>query len=149
MFDNLRRIGEDKFRGACPFHGGDNPNGFAVVKYKGQWAWHCFNGGCGRGDALDAHKLLHGGTFPQALNALDGGEALPAPPKQKKPPGIVLVCDACGRETLEVEAKTYGNGTTRALYVDPPYGAALGSGWEIAAEGIACVGPECLERIET
>lgn len=147
LFEGLRRVGDDKHRGPCPFHGGDNLNGFVVDRVKGKWQWRCFTGDCGFGSAIDAHRKMHGGTFMQALNALDDGAPCVVPPKPKRRPGFLLVCDACGNETLETEERTYGNGTTRPLYVSSAYMEAITApGWEVGAIGVACVGPKCLDR---
>jgi hypothetical protein len=156
LFDNMRRIGVDKYRGVCPFHGGDNANGIGVEKYKDRWRWRCYTGDCGYGSAIDVVRMRERCSFMEALDILDGGKVdvawSPAadPWKQlyvKREPGLTLICDGCGDETLDVGPRTYGNGTTRPLYTDSAYGTALGSGWELAAGGIACVGPRCLGRI--
>lgn len=41
------------YAGACPFHSGDNPNGFIVSVRAGYWRWHCMTGDCGGGSILD------------------------------------------------------------------------------------------------
>lgn len=153
LFDGLRKVGPDKYRGPCPLHGGDNVNGFGVDKKDDLWGWTCFTGDCGSGDAISAWRRMNRGTFLDALEALGGpaaGNPVRPPDGRQLPvtrtPGLMLVCDNCGDETLSVEPRTYGNGTTRPLYESSAYMEALTSGWEIAAGGVACIGPNCIDR---
>jgi len=158
LFPELREVAQDKWRGCCPLHGGDNRSGFGVERYNGRWSWRCFTGDCGGGSAIDAWLRLNGGTFMEALDILDGGvtvnslgstyrSGVVAQALRADRSSLVLICDACRDETLTVESRVYGNGRSRPNWTDSAYGAALGSGWEIGAQGIACVGPRCLGRI--
>jgi len=82
---NLKRIIEqttkltgsgNKYRGACPLHGGSNPTAFSLMQHRdGAWTFRCFN--CGkRGDAIAFVMERDGITFAEARRylGLDTGE---------------------------------------------------------------------------
>ena len=155
LFENLRRIGEDKFRGPCPFHGGDNMNGIGVEKYRGEWRWTCFTGDCGSGSAIDVVRRRDSCSFREALDILDGGytgaEPVRADSGTVRSPAageLLLICDACGGEHTTFAPRQYGNGLRRPFHSSTALLEAWCAGWEIAAGGIACVGPRCLERLD-
>ena len=157
MFEDLRKVSNDKYRGACPMHGGDNRSGFGVNRTPRGWAWVCYTGDCGSGDAIDLVMLREERTFREALDILDGGEhgtrresAAPVRPvgHETLAPSLLLVCDACGSESREVAGRTYGNGGSRPNFTTTALQElAHVEDWEIAPDHIACVGPKCLERI--
>ena len=124
MLPNLRRVGEDKYRGPCAFHGGDNPSGMVVDRRRdGSWGWQCFTGDCG---------LL----------------GVKRPPSFKGDAPVFLICDACRNETAEVAPRQYGNGKSRPYRTTTALQEAGALGWEIAGSVNACIGPRCLERME-
>jgi hypothetical protein len=170
MLPNLRRVGEDKYRGPCAFHGGDNPSGMVVDRRRdGSWGWHCFTGDCGHGSVIDAWLLLNDGrSFADAVDALStdfgtsghgAGQgtsststtraraASETPCQVRREPGLTLICDACRNETAEVSPRQYGNGKSRPYHTTTALQEAGALGWEIAGSVNACVGPKCLERI--
>jgi hypothetical protein len=164
MLPNLRRVGEDKYRGPCAFHGGDNPSGMVVDRRRdGSWGWQCFTGDCGHGSVIDAWLLLNDGrSFADAVDALSnvsvtaevgprrhGGRGASSSEALGVRPGvgILLICDACRNETAEVAPRQYGNGKSRPYHTTTALQEAGALGWEIAAGVNACVGPKCLERI--
>ena len=60
LIELVRQAGGDpqpgtrgELRTACPLHGGDNPNGFAIYEKRGRMHWHCFTKDCGGGDEFD------------------------------------------------------------------------------------------------
>jgi hypothetical protein len=152
MLPNLRRVGEDKYRGPCCFHGGDNPSGMVVDRRRdGSWGWQCFTGDCGHGSVIDAWLLLNDGrSFADAVDALsDCGvtseyerRAIPSA-KTSEGPVLFLICDACRNETAEVAPRQYGNGKSRPYHTTTALQEAGALGWEIAAGVNACVGPKC------
>ncbi len=71
----LRRQGAE-WRGNCPLHGGDNPNGFAIYNSGGKQHWHCFTRDCGHGDVIDFVVKLHNTDLRGALQILTG-ESVP------------------------------------------------------------------------
>jgi hypothetical protein len=157
MFDNLRQVGEDKYRGMCPIHGGDNRNGFGVQRYNGAWRWRCFTGDCGGGSALDIVMRREGCTLREALEILDGGERVGSTPNSRQvdrtpaTPSSFLVCDKCRDETLEVKPREYGNGTTRAKWTSTAELEAVlmadRKGWELSSRLEFAIGPRCLEAM--
>jgi CHC2 zinc finger len=166
LFENLRQVGEDKFRGVCPMHGGDNRNGFGVEKYRGEWRWRCFTGDCGGGSAIDIIMAREHCTFAEAVELLDGGASgyvavsrgsnevdRLVPGRENytpQPPSSFLVCDACRREVLEVVPKTYGNGTTRPYRTETLDAAVLraadSAGWELSAHAEYAIGRSCMDE---
>jgi len=157
MLPNLRRVGEDKYRGPCAFHGGDNPSGMVVDRRRdGSWGWQCFTGDCGHGSVIDAWLLLNDGrSFADAVDALSGLPAgaemslAPTSSRVQLPGGPLLmaICDACRNETAEVSPRQYGNGKSRPYHTTTAIQEAGALGWEIAGSVNACIGPKCLERI--
>lgn len=62
-----------EWRGACPLHGGDNNNAFAVYHKDGKDRWRCFTGPCGGGDILDFVMKWQGfKDFMDAYHYLEG-----------------------------------------------------------------------------
>lgn len=154
LFDNLRQVADDKYRGPCPFHSGDNRNGFGVERYKGEWKWRCFTGDCGGGSAIDVVRRRDRCSFREALDILDGGHAAqgdPASgylsPRETLAVGELLICDACRDERVVILPRGYGGGT-RVKWTSTVELEAMWRGWELAAGVNAAVGPRCLERLE-
>jgi DNA primase len=58
---------ENKLRGRCPVHGGDNPQSFAVYSDEGHW--HCFKCNAG-GDVVDLCQAVEGGELWEAVVSL-------------------------------------------------------------------------------
>lgn len=166
LFDNLRQVADDKYRGPCPFHAGDNRNGFGVERYKGEWKWRCFTGDCGGGSAIDVVQRRDGCSFREALDILDGGESPTIDAHRggnatgrvgvtgrdglgdpgRPSPGSLLICDACRDERVVIEPRNYGGGT-RVKWTSTVELEATSRGWELAAGVNAAVGPRCLARM--
>lgn len=70
----LKKSGSE-WRGTCPIHGGDNPNGFAI--YENGRRWTCFTGDCGSGDALGFIMKLRRIGLLEAIDIVTGGKPLP------------------------------------------------------------------------
>lgn len=74
--------------GACPVHGGDNPNAFVVHRHKN--LWHCFTGCDAGGDVVELARRLQGGCYRAAalyLASLADVSMDPGPqPEQVIPP---------------------------------------------------------------
>ena len=74
----LRRSGAD-YRGACPFHGGKNPN-FSVSARR--QAYHCFK--CGEsGDVFSFLQKHLGMSFPDALRSVAEGVGIEIPQQRQ------------------------------------------------------------------
>jgi hypothetical protein len=151
LFDGLRKVAEDKYRGPCPMHGGDNISGFGVERYQGRWRWHCFTGDCGSGSAIDIVMSREGCTLREALNILDGGVTAPfglAKPKVPAPPSAFLTCDRCRHSRISRTGRTYAARGSRPAYETSPefetFMAAERMGWEVAPDGIGAVCGDCL-----
>jgi hypothetical protein len=55
-----------KDRCACPIHGGDNPNGFAVFRGEdGRDMWKCFSRDCGGGDVISFVEVWQYSGYPE------------------------------------------------------------------------------------
>lgn len=70
----LKKNGRE-WRGCCPLHGGDNPNGFAI--YDNDSRWTCFTGDCGSGDALGFIMKLKRVGLIEAIDIVTGGKPIP------------------------------------------------------------------------
>lgn len=131
LFPNARRIHDRLYVTICPFHEDDHASlRLEFYRKRSKWRYKCF--ACeATGDAIDVLMKRDEMTFRQALDALG----------MKEPPRVdlwqrkyrwLLVCDACRNERVEVR--------------DMEHLVELGSDqWEIASDGIAAVGPWCLE----
>lgn len=63
-------------RCACPLHGGNDTNAFAVFKgTTGKELWKCFSGDCGSGDAISFVQKWQGLNFKDACAFLGGDVA--------------------------------------------------------------------------
>ncbi len=62
----------NKNRSACPIHGGQDANAFALYRKDGRDYWKCFSGDCGSGDAIDFVMKWRGYDFKQACEFLGG-----------------------------------------------------------------------------
>lgn len=82
QFTALKRQGGE-LRGACPVHGGDNPQAFSVRPEDGFWI--CHTRGCGKpgGDAFAFLMGKDGLTFPEAVALVAAYAGLPS----TSPPG--------------------------------------------------------------
>jgi hypothetical protein len=77
---NFHHAGREQ-RSACPLHGGNNINAFAVyMDDTGKQRWKCFTGSCGSGDMYDFVMAWQGIDFVGAYRFL-GGEQHPDPAK--------------------------------------------------------------------
>lgn len=143
--------GPDRYKVLCPFHE-DERQSCQVKRWNGAWLWRCFVCNDG-GDVVDLVMRRERVNMRRAVEILDGSGTQGDPAAAVRPRGhrspveeLVLVCDACRGETAVVKAKTYRTvGKHGHEYDVSAYGEALASGWEIGAEGVACVGPRCLE----
>lgn len=72
---SLRRTGLNEWRGRNPFHGGDNPTGFAVYYDRGDkiWRFKCFTGAGYQGDVIDYVRARDGLNLFEAIERLSGG----------------------------------------------------------------------------
>jgi hypothetical protein len=155
MFENLRKVSDDKYSGCCPMHGGDNRNGFAVSRRDGEWRWRCFTWDCGFGDAIDLVMSRERCSMREAVDILDGGGAYVDQPglsanraavvNQVSAPSTFLVCDACRREAIEVKPREYGGGSRVKWTSTVELEAATAHGWELSAGLDYAIGPRCLE----
>lgn len=156
LFPGAVEVAPRRFRVRCPVHQDEHPS--AIVDWRDDrgWAWHCF--ACGEfGDALDVVTKRDGLAGRAAFDAVGQGQgqvglserwrtAQDASAREPKV-GHVIICDACGFETVDFSPRTYRT-TGKASY-DYSVSAeleALCRGWELAAGVNACVGPRCLER---
>lgn len=131
LVPDAKRVNDRLFKALCPLHEDTRPSLYIRnVKDRG-WRWACHV--CNEyGDAADLLIKRDGVSFPEALAALDGGEALPAPPLERRY-WRLLVCDCCGDERVELR--------DLAHLVE----LADSGGWEVAADdACAAVGPRCL-----
>lgn len=62
----------NKNRSACPIHGGQDVNAFALYRKDGRDYWKCFSGDCGGGDAIDFVMKWRSYDFKQACEFLGG-----------------------------------------------------------------------------
>lgn len=132
-----RQVSASLWRALCPFHDDKTPSLTCRYQERSGWRWRCWSCSIG-GSAIDLLRQRDGMPWRQALDALDGGEALPPPPRRAR--GAVLVCDACRDERLEVrEAK----GVTLAFET---LCRASAAGWEVAPDLAGAVGPRCLAK---
>lgn len=151
LFPEAQPIGYDRFKALCPVHLERNPS--CIVNYHADhgWRWHCF--ACGAdGDALDV-LTLRGMAFREALDLLcarrseeDWQPSRRAVPAESAGSGAyLLICDACGFETLEVRERRYGRGRSEWTSI-ADLEAATAPGWEVSAGLQFAVGPKCLDR---
>jgi DNA primase len=69
LLARLRRRG-DSWVGACPLHGGDNPNAFVV--HRGRNIWRCFTGCNAGGDIVALVRRLGHTSYSEAARYLAG-----------------------------------------------------------------------------
>lgn len=67
-----------EWRSACPLHGGNNNDAFAIYSERGEQKWKCFTGPCGQGDIYDFISRWQNCDLPEAYRML-GGEEQPDP----------------------------------------------------------------------
>lgn len=138
--------GSDRYRCACPVHGGDRPS-MGVALYEGRWQITCF--ACGfNGGTPDLVMALRGCSLADAFRLLDGRGPDLAPVVLHRRHVIVLVCDAAGcGNTLDVTGQTYKvPGTSGPLWQTTPIEEAVfGHGWEIGANAEFALCPACLD----
>lgn len=78
---DLHHGSRGEFRCACPLHGGDNPNGFAIYESRGRMFWHCFTSDCGGGDEFDFICKRDGVAFADLMSSIrEGKTPVPKPP---------------------------------------------------------------------
>lgn len=66
-----------EWRSACPLHGGDNKNAFAVYTGSdGKQRYTCFSGDCGSGDIFDFVMRWKGCNFVDAYHFLGGHDSI-------------------------------------------------------------------------
>lgn len=73
----FHRAGHE-WRSACPLHGGNNNDAFAVYTENGAQKWKCFTGPCGQGDIYDFITLWQSCDLQAAYQML-GGDTQPDP----------------------------------------------------------------------
>ena len=152
MFDGMRRITDDKWSGCCPLHGGDNVNNFVVSRRNDrEWHYRCFR--CDAfGDAIDLVMSRERCSMRDAVNILDGGQAMPGPRPEiasasRPDPSSFLVCDPCRNEVIEIRSREYGGGSRPRWTSSIELEAATAPGWELSADLEYAVGPKCLTPV--
>lgn len=129
------RVGRDAIRAQCPIHGGEHLS--LGMKDDGRgWWFNCW--ACGEsGDVFRFVMLLDRCSFVEALRKLgaDVAPLLSGPAPKRKPPALLLACDArgCGA-TLELEEAD-------RVHI----GRARASAWELRAGRWLC--PACARGI--
>ena len=83
-------------RCACPLHGGDNPNGFAIYESRGRMFWRCFTRDCGGGDEFDFIAARDNVPVGDVLRQIKNGQ--PPTPKEQTQEEIL-------RRIKEIERK--------------------------------------------
>lgn len=132
-----KQVGPNAWKATCPAHDDSRPSMHIRRTDAKGWHWRCFVCAIG-GDAIDLVTRRDGLTFLEALNQLDGGKPLPAPPPERETYWRLLVCDCCKNETVKLRDFSH--------LCDLRDQAACVETWEIAPDFIAAVGPKCLAR---
>jgi len=145
----LTPVGNDRYRCACPVHGG-NPGSMGISRVDGTWIASCF--ACHfAGDALSLVMAIASVSFPQALIELDckpGDRS--APVQMWKRPEVVIACAVAGcGNTISSPSKDYkvpGRcGRTWTMPADEAVAyAAEGHGWWLGVDGTVAI---CAEHI--
>jgi hypothetical protein len=86
-------------RTACPIHGGDNKNGFAIYESRGRQFWRCFTRDCGGGDVFDFMAARDGVPLAEVFRRIKEGEKPIAQPAKEPTQGEIL------RRLQELEKK--------------------------------------------
>ena len=140
LFPDARRINDRLYVTHCPFHEDEHASlRLEFYKKRAKWRFKCFP--CGAtGDAIDILVKRDNMTFRQALDVL-GLKEPPAFDVWKPRFRWLMVCDACRNERVEVRDMAH-------LIELADEGRTLGGHWEIASDGIAAIGPQCLAASE-
>lgn len=145
----LTPVGQDRFRCACPVHGG-SPGSMGINKVDGVWLASCF--ACHfAGDALSLVMAVASISFPAALKELDcRAPSEGAPVLLHKRPCTVVACDVpgCGA-TISSESRHFKvPGKMGAVWEMSSETAALFqaelAGWWIGCDGERAI---CAEHI--
>ena len=138
----LLPTGQDRWRCACPVHGG-NRMSMAVRCRNGVWLATCFACGFG-GGAADLYAELHRVTIAEALRALsDRQRDEPAPVKLHRQPALMVACDAagCGARLTRIARAYKVPGTCGPIWETTAYEeilfAAAKCGWQVDVDGAA------------
>lgn len=89
----------NKNRCACPIHGGQDTNAFAIYHKDGRDYWKCFSNDCGGGDVIDFVMKWRGYDFKQACEFL-GGDVHADPVEMER-----LARERVERAKVELEQK--------------------------------------------
>jgi hypothetical protein len=130
LFPGAVKLSDKRFKTKCPLHEDKTASLFILNGEKG-WRWRCF--GCGEhGDAIDLIMKTERVSFAEAIarfETFDLGTVVDIwKPKAKR---YVLVCDKCNDEHIDFDVMDYP------------------ANWEIAPDGIAALGPRCLDGLRS
>ena len=89
----------EKSRCACPLHGGNDTNAFAIYHKDGRDLWKCFSNDCGGGDVIDFVMKWRGYDFKRACEFL-GGDVHADPVEMER-----LARERVERTRIELEQK--------------------------------------------
>lgn len=134
LFPGARRFAEGRWWATCFAHDDDRAS-LLLSKNDHGWRYHCYV--CGAdGDAVDVLMKRDGKTYGEALRALQDND--PVPPRLYRDPYRWLaICDSCGVE--EIKIRDVGHLVELRDRGD--------DSWEIAPDGVGCVGPVCLRTL--
>jgi hypothetical protein len=146
----LSPSGADRYRCACPVHGGDGPS-MAIALHKNRWQLTCF--ACGfNGGTIDLVKEIRKCSTGDAFRLLSVPErlCLTEPRNMHRREAAIVACERNGCGAFEVvEAKTYKiPGKTGSLWESSIIDEVMhlaNRGWEISAGAEFFLCPPCVD----
>jgi hypothetical protein len=130
LFPEAKRFAKGRWWALCFAHEDTNKS-LLLSKNDHGWRFHCYV--CHvDGDAVDVLTRREELTYSQALKRLDTEEPV-APRLHVEKYKWLAICDVCKVESVKI--KDMNHLVELTMQCDR---------WEIASDGIACVGPVCL-----